>query len=148
MLTNKRTARIAVICLGIALMAGVTMKAFAEPEEAKIASPNHQQLAERIAEKLGLNRDVEQKVSELFERDGQKIHKIQEQLHKTQVALSQLTPNSKGYLKQVDALADKSAKQTKALTMAYAENRASLYELLTPKQIKMLETPATPDNQK
>ncbi|KZN12705.1 hypothetical protein [Marinomonas sp. TW1] len=148
MLTNKKTGMIAVTCLGIALIAGVAMKAFAESEEVKMAAPNHEQLAERIADKLGLDSDAEHKVSALFERDGQKIRKIQEQLHKTQVALSQLTPNSKGYLKQVDTLADKSAKQTKALTMAYAENRASLYELLTPKQIERLETPAAPDNVK
>ena len=144
MLTNKKTGLIAVSCLAFALVAGVAMKAFAETDTPAMQNPSHEQLAQRIADKLGLDDKAEKQVSALFEEDSKKIRAIQKELHKTQVALSQLNPAKEDYLKKVENLAEKSAEQTKALTLAYAENRASLYKLLTPKQIETLETPVEP----
>ena len=148
------------IGLSAAIITGVAVSAFAEtkapqgdmPKGEAVQSapintaPSHEQLASRIAQQLGLDEKTQSKVSDLFEKDGKAIRKIQEQLHSTQVELSSLSPSSKSYMDKVDDLAEESGELTEDLTIAYAKNRAGLYELLTPQQIEKLETPAQPQS--
>lgn len=160
MLDRKKASMLGVIGLSAAIITGVAINAFADNEPALADNnqtensaqapsqsqepiskvPSHQQLADRLAQELNLNDETRDKVSDLFERDGEAVRSIQEKLHNTQVGLSSLSPSSKDYLKEVGKLADESGDLTKELTIAYAENRSSLYALLTPAQISQLET--------
>ena len=154
MLYRKKAGMLGVIGLSAAIITGVAVNAFADSEPAlannkqtqgsvqappPAQAPNHEQLADRLAQELSLNDKTRDKVSDLFEKDSETIRSIQEQLHNTQVELSTLSPSSKDYLKKVSVLADESGDLTKDLTIAYAENRAELYALLTPTQISQLE---------
>jgi len=157
MFNRKKAGMIGVIGLSAAIITGVAVSAFADtktpqaaaknqaiPEAQINAAPSHEQLASRMAQQLGLDEKTQEKVSELFEKDGQAIRKIQQQLHGTQVELSSLSPSSKNYMDKVDDLAEKSGELTEDLTIAFAKNRAGLYELLTPEQIETLEKPVQP----
>ena len=160
MFNRKKAGMMGVIGLSAAIITGVAVSAFAETgspkgeavqgqatQEAPMnAVPTHEQLASRIAQQLGLDEKTQSKVSDLFEKDGEAIRKIQEQLQTTQMELSSLSPSSKDYMDKVDDLAEKSGELTEDLTVAYAKNRAGLYALLTPEQIEKLETPAQPQS--
>lgn len=160
MLDRKKAGMMGVIGLSAAIITGVAVSAFADTkapqntvtqgqatQEAPInAVPTHDQLASRIAQQLGLDEKTQTKVSDLFEKDGKAIRKIQEQLQTTQMELSSLSPSSKDYLDKVDDLAEKTGELTEDLTVAYAKNRVGLYELLTPEQIEKLETPVQPQS--
>lgn len=160
MFNRKKAGMIGAIGLSAAIITGVAVSAFADtkvPQDdmSKVeavqsapinTAPSHEQLASRIAQQLGLDEKTQTKVSDLFEKDGKAIRKIQEQLQMTQMELSSLSPSSKDYLDKVDDLAEKSGELTEDLTVAYAKNRAGLYELLTPQQIEKLETPVQPQS--
>ncbi|MBU1293544.1 MAG: hypothetical protein KJ609_14370 [Gammaproteobacteria bacterium] len=160
MFNRKKAGMMGVIGLSAAIITGVAVSAYAETkspqgdvvkgqatQEAPMnAVPSHEQLASRMAQQLGLDEKTQSKVSDLFEKDGKAIRKIQEQLQTTQMELSSLSPSSKDYMDKVDDLAEKSGELTEDLTIAYAKNRAGLYALLTPQQIKKLETPAQPQS--
>ncbi|GGN21850.1 MULTISPECIES: Spy/CpxP family protein refolding chaperone [Marinomonas] len=160
MLDRKKAGMMGVIGLSAAIITGVAVSAYAETkspqgdvvkgqatQEAPMnAVPTHDQLASRIAQQLGLDEKTQTKVSDLFEKDGKAIRKIQEQLQTTQMELSSLSPSSKDYLDKVDDLAEKTGELTEDLTVAYAKNRVGLYELLTPEQIEKLETPVQPQS--
>ena len=160
MFNRKKAGMMGVIGLSAAIITGVAVSAFAEtgsPKDEAVqgqttqeapmnAVPTHEQLASRIAQQLGLDEKTQSKVSDLFEKDGKAIRKIQEQLQTTQMELSSLSPSSKDYMDKVDDLAEKSGELTEDLTVAYAKNRAGLYALLTPEQIEKLETPAQPQS--
>tara|TARA_R110002167_G_scaffold131658_2_gene315506 strand:+ start:508 stop:987 length:480 start_codon:yes stop_codon:yes gene_type:complete len=159
MFNRKKAGMIGVIGLSAAIITGVAVNAFADtktpqaatknesiPEAQFNAAPSHEQLASRMAQQLGLDEKTQSKVSDLFEKDGEAIRKIQEQLHSTQVELSSLSPNLKDYMDKVDDLAEESGELTETLTIAFAKNRAGLYELLTPQQIEKLETPVQPQS--
>lgn len=154
MFDRKKAGIVSVIGLSAAMITGVAVNAFADtkssdldnpqsqkvvPEAQVSAVPAHEQLADRLSQQLGLNDKTRNKVSDLFEKDSVTINKIQENLHKAQAELTSLSPNSKTYMDEVNDLADRRGELTKELTLAYAENRAQLYELLTPEQIGKLE---------
>lgn len=160
MFNRKKAGMMGAIGLSAAIITGVAVSAFAEtktpqgdmPKGEAVQSapintaPSHEQLASRIAQQLGLDEKTQTKVSDLFEKDGKAIRKIQEQLQTTQMELSSLSPVSKDYMDKVDDLAEESGELTEDLTIAYAKNRAGLYALLTPQQIEKLETPAQPQS--
>ncbi|MDE8603424.1 hypothetical protein M3I01_010930 [Marinomonas sp. RSW2] len=160
MFNRKKAGMIGVIGLSAAIITGVAVSAYAEtkapqsttvrgqtvPEAQINAAPSHEQLASRMAQQLGLDKETQSKVSDLFEKDGKAIRKIQEQLHSTQVELSSLSPSSKNYMDKVDDLAEDSGELTESLTIAFAKNRAGLYELLTPQQVEKLEAPVQPQS--
>jgi len=151
MFNRKNAGMLGVIGLTSAIMTGAAMNVLAETGAPKTATqtapvqdtrPSHEVLADRLAKKLDLNDKTRDKVSELFETDGKAIRVIQNELAQTQAEISGLSPTEKGYLKEVDKLADERGELTKELTVAYAKNRVKLYKLLTPTQIEALEGPS------
>ena len=157
MLDRKKAGMFSVLALSTAIITGITVNAFADDgavltgskqaektsqtssDVPAMKTPSHAQLVDRLTQELNLNDKTRDKVSDLFEKDGEEIRDIQEQLYNTQMKLSSLSPSSKDYLKKVNVLARKSGDLTTDLTIAYAENRAELYGLLTPAQISQLE---------
>ena len=154
MLNRKNAGMLSVIGLASVLMSGAAVNAFAETSPSSKGTsnvptapvqdprPSYDVLADRLAKKLDLNDKTRNKVSELFKADGKAIRVIQNELAQTQAEISSLSPTEKGYLKEVDKLADERGELTKELTVAYAKNRVKLYKLLTPTQIEALEGPS------
>jgi len=160
MFNRKKAGIVGVIGLSATIITGVAFNAYADtksPEAGAMkgqatqqapinTAPSHEQLASRMAQQLGLDEKTQGKVADLFEKDGKAIRQIQEKLHSTQVEISSLSPSSKNYMDKVDDLAEESGELTEDLTIAYAKNRAGLYALLTPAQIKKLESPVQPQS--
>ncbi|PYF82958.1 MULTISPECIES: Spy/CpxP family protein refolding chaperone [Marinomonas] len=160
MFNRKKAGMMGAIGLSAAIITGIAVSAFADTKVPQSdvskgeavqnapmnSAPTHEQLASRMAQQLGLDEKTQSKVSDLFEKDGKAIREIQDELHTTQVELSGLSPSSKNYMDKVEDLAEESGELTKELTVAFAKNRAGLYELLTPEQIQKLETPVQPQS--